>query len=531
MIPDKVGIFQSVIDSPIRTIKSRVRVIKGSYLAYEFTHDSNIQNITIERLGENAKFFGFGVCQKLKLTLVDKDRSIDISKTDELEVEFGVNDGTRDYYVSPYPRFFVTDVKRDENTNAIDIEAYDLLYFTSEHNLSEIDTTAPYTIGELAERCSFYIGVNLKRDMEDSSFDTIYPEGANFEGTETIREALNAIAEATQTIYYISNNWELVFKKLGGDSVLIIDKSKYFSLDSKEEKVLTSIISATELGDNVGTSTGYEGVTQYVRNNPFWELREDVATLVEAALDNIGGLSINQFTCSWRGNFLLEIGDKIDIVTKDNNLISSYILNDTISYNGSLSGKTEWVYEEQTETASNPSTLGEVLKQTFAKVDKQNKEIQLLASESDKNKQELAEIRLSTQDINASVTNVSQSVDELNNSIGTLTERVNAQLTPEAVEIQIQNELANGIDKITTTTGFTFNEEGLNVSKSGSEISTTISEDGMAVAKSGQDVLTANNEGVKAIDLHAETYLIIAGKSRLESYGDRTACFWIGGSI
>jgi len=68
------------------------------------------------------------------------------------------------------------------------------------------------------------------------------------------------------------------------------------------------------------------------------------------------------------------------------------------------------------------------------------------------------------------------------------------------------------------------------VTKSGREIKTQITEDGMTVYKNGNAVLTANSQGVDAVDLHASTYLIIAGKSRFEKYkGTRVGCFWIGG--
>ena len=57
-------------------------------------------------------------------------------------------------------------------------------------------------------------------------------------------------------------------------------------------------------------------------------------------------------------------------------------------------------------------------------------------------------------------------------------------------------------------------------------------EDGMKVYRNNDIVLTANNQGVDAKNLHATTYLIIGGNSRMESVtenGDkRTAVFWIG---
>jgi hypothetical protein len=111
-----------------------------------------------------------------------------------------------------------------------------------------------------------------------------------------------------------------------------------------------------------------------------------------------------------------------------------------------------------------------------------------------------------------------------------LAKEVNLKMSSEEVEIAISSSLENGIDKVTTSTGFTFDSKGLNISKSGSELVTLISEDGMTIEKSGSEVLVADNQGVRAEDLHATTYLIIGDNSRFENFGNsRTACFWIGG--
>ena len=100
----------------------------------------------------------------------------------------------------------------------------------------------------------------------------------------------------------------------------------------------------------------------------------------------------------------------------------------------------------------------------------------------------------------------------------------------EGLSIQVQNVQTDGVSKISTATGYTFDETGLTVEKSGREIRTQITEDGMQVYKNGNAVLVANSEGVDAVDLHASTYLAVGGRSRFENYGaDRTACFWIGG--
>lgn len=525
--------FPEMISSPVRKIGARVELYNGSTLLQIFQYTDALKSFNIERVGE-GKFFGFGICHRLNVKLIDKDRQINITTANTIEIEFGVECD----FMYPYPLFYVSEVHRDENTNELSITAYDALYAAAAHTVSELELANSYSILEFTVACATFLGLPLRLvNVNDNSFDTIYGEGANFDGTETIREALDAIAEATQTIYYINNEWALTFKRLDidGAAVLPITKDCYISLSSKTNRRLTTITHATELGDNVSASTTESGSTQYVRDNPFWDLRDDIGTLVDNALAAIGGLTINQFECEWRGNFAAEIGDKIELTTKDNQSVISYLLNDTISYDGFLSEKTEWKYEDnEEETADNPSTLGEALKQTYARVDKANKQIDLVASETAANTESISALQINTESISASVqkveTALGETVEGINDSISTLTQKVEATMSAEDVNIAIKSELANGVDKVVTETGFKFDAEGLTVSKTGSEMTTTITEDGMKVYRDKTAVLTANNNGVDAVNLHATTYLIVGNNSRFEDFGsNRTGCFWIGG--
>ena len=526
----------NMINSPVRQIKGRVELYEGSTLLDIFNYTDALKSFTVDRVGEESKFFGFGVCQKLNIKLIDKERAINITTANRFEALYGVGSD----YIYPYPSFNVTEVHRDENTNELSITAYDALYNTDKYTVADLGLlmTNKYTIKEFATACAALLGLPLKiENVTDDIFNLAFSNGANFDGTENIRQALNAVAEATQTIYYVNSNWELTFKRLSIDaeSVLTIDKAKYITLDSKTNRRLSTITHATELGDNVTASIDESGSTQFIRDNPFLELRDDIATLLDNAIANVGGLTINQFNCSWRGNFLLEIGDKIELITKDNNSVFSYVLNDSITYNGGLAEATQWSYTDNDgETASNPTNLGEALKKTFARVDKANKQIDIVASETAANSAAISALQINTESINASVEKVekasAEALEAVNENISTLTQKVEAQVTAEQVTLEIKKELANGSTKVETSTGFTFNEEGLNVSKSGSEMATKITEDGMTVTKNNEKVLQANNEGVKAIDLHAKTYLIVGTNSRFENYGsDRTGCFWIGG--
>lgn len=385
------------INSPVRRILAKVELLNSSSTNVNtFKYNDSLVSFSIDRVGEEGKFFGFGICQKINVKLRDVKRVLNITTDNYMKISVTALADTDENYIYPYPNFYVTESRRDENTNGLSITAYDALYGASKHIVSELELVAPYTVREFAAACASLLGLSFDivgvSDTE-TCFDTSYSGGANFEGTETIRDALNAVAEATQTIYYINSNETLIFKRVdvNGLPALVIDKSRYFSLDSKTNRRLATICHVTELGDNVSASLAVSGSTQYIRDNPFWELRDDINILVDNALAVVGGLTINQFDCSWRGDYSLEIGDKISLITKDNNTAISYVLNDTISYDGGLSEKTKWSYSNNdVETASNPTTIGDALKQTYARVDKANKQIELVASENAANSEKIA---------------------------------------------------------------------------------------------------------------------------------------------
>ncbi len=146
-------------------------------------------------------------------------------------------------------------------------------------------------------------------------------------------------------------------------------------------------------------------------------------------------------------------------------------------------------------------------------------------------------IQANTDSISTSVkkmqTDFNESTDNLESKISTLQQQVSAQITEEAVDIRIEERLQNGVNKVETTTGFKFDENGLNINKSGSPTDTQITENGMTVnnTETGTTMLTADKDGVEARNLSASTYMIVGDRSRFQNLveANRTGCFWIGG--
>ena len=513
-------LIRNALVSPVREIDARVELFEGSTLIDTCNCHDKLIKFDIQRIGDTSKFFGFGICQRLNFHLIDKDRQMTITTAVTAKVSFTV-DGEN--FVYPYPDFYVTEVNRDENTNELSVTAYDALYRASAIPVGTVDMTDVTSLKPYVDRLAEAIGVQPSVSLrgfpeDDTSMTRAFALPPNLEGIESIREVLDDAAEASMSIYYLDSNNTLWFRRLNEDDEpdYYITKEDYFTLSSKTNRRLSAICRATELGDNVTASIEAAGTTQYVRDNAFWDNRDDIDEILNEAILFMGGFTLNQFACSWRGNFLLEIGDKIALTTKDNDIALSYVIDDTVEYSGVFAEKTNWEYTaEDTETDSNPSTIGELLKKTYAKVDKVNQRIEIVAGET-------AAIKMT----NDSIAN---SVQELNEAMDEVVAEVNSKMTSEELAIHINRVMADGVDKVTTTTGYTFNEEGLHINKSGSDITTTITEDGMNIYRKDNEVLVADNSGVKAEDLHATTYLIVGTNSRFENYkNDRTGCFYIG---
>lgn len=128
---------------------------------------------------------------------------------------------------------------------------------------------------------------------------------------------------------------------------------------------------------------------------------------------------------------------------------------------------------------------------------------------------------------------ITASVSEVKGDVETLTEAVMGE---DGLAVRITTLENTGVSEVTTTTGFTFNAEGLTIYESGKDIENRLSNEGMQVSRISGDesvpILIANTDGVDALNMHSRQFLIIGDNSRFENYDNgtepnRTACFHI----
>lgn len=538
--------------TPARQVTGRVTyTLDGS--DYVIRPDGTLSSMKIEKSSPQGKLFGFAVSQKITVEVLGE---LELPKGTRLIPEIFIKD-SEDIVELPY--FYVDAVNHDKVSNKTTIVAYDIIYNPNNYLIKDIEFTYPVALSAYAEK----VVQKLGGTMIYYGVEYDITEAPNFNGNESLHSVLASIAEASGTIAYVQSEDVIRFRMLPtGVASDTLSPTHYFELTTGKTYEITQLISSTELGDNI--SYGEDGYAQVLRDNPFLVLREDIVDLLEL----IGTLTIGRhgttYSVTWRGCPAYEIGDLIALKDKNGNSVKVHYLDETLTYNGGLRATSSWTAMEQENPEANPSSIGEIMKNTYAKVDKVNQQISMVVESNQEMEKKVAMIEITTNDIEAKVENIdmnaigslqnemsvirlesdlisqevsridqftNDSINVMNDNYTTIASRVSNTVTPDQVQILIQEEFSQGVESVTTQTGFTFDNEGLTVSKGGSEIATQITEDGMTVTRSGREMLVADHIGVTATNLKASTYLTI-GNSRFEAYeaddlSIRTGCFWL----
>ena len=102
------------------------------------------------------------------------------------------------------------------------------------------------------------------------------------------------------------------------------------------------------------------------------------------------------------------------------------------------------------------------------------------------------------------------------------------QLQQDATSLKLQiKQLEENAGRVITSTGYSFAEDGLRISKSGQEMASLVDHTGLYVSRGGQTILQAGNRGVAAVDVTVGNYLVVGNHARFEDYDGGTACFYI----
>lgn len=295
-------------------------------------------------------------------------------------------------------------------------------------------------------------------------------------------------------------------------------------------------ITGVYLEDAYGNSfsVGTEDYPVQLPTSPIIQGSDIAEPVLTAALEKFQSMSYRPATITFIGDPAIQTGD---IIEHSETSVGSIVLPVMrLVYKLAGTETLESLGTSDTDQNQQTSTTKQI-KQVFArsaqdrseletKIVQTAEDIRLESSETFASKEEHANLTVRVDGVSAKVAQQVSDLDAVRESV------TSVQQTAEQIDIKVQKIVDNGVSKVATTTGYTFDEDGLKIKKFGEEMKNKLDNTGMYVTRSGETILQANNEGVIATDVKVRNYLIIGSHARFEDYTDgsdskRTACFFI----
>ena len=458
--------------------------------------DNEIKSVKIESTGVQGKLFGSTYCQKLTCVLKDPKKLINEEQLYNTYIWFVPTKYTDDCfdprYTAVYPHYFVDSTLRDEKTGDLTVIGYDYMGKAANTLFSLDADKNSFTINDLINRCKDLIGVSRANNgiMDTPFLPTQWTrEQINLSGEETVRDMLNAIAEVRGEFCYQNTKIDGLYFDSRIEFLPIfntathngsgwyhekveIDKSRYFELTSDKPYKLTGITATNELNDSV--SVGTDEYRQVIYNNPLLTLLPDETqqTILTGILNQLKDISITPFNCEWRGDPRLEPTDWLEFEDKNGNKFQSFLLNETVEYNGGFKS-TMWVdkMESQTPIAADRNISTSILK-TKATVDKVKGEItlevsrakeaeQLLGSRLTINENAITSEVKNRQDADSELSStITQTATEIRQEVKNTTDGLDSKITQTANSISAEITARENADT-ELSTRITANENGI----------------------------------------------------------------------
>lgn len=216
-----------------------------------------------------------------------------------------------------------------------------------------------------------------------------------------------------------------------------------------------------------------------------------------------------------------------------------------------IQAKTEQESMQTKESNSNK------IRRIQSELDQTNGKILQLAQETTENTEKLTQheqtIDSISDKVQSNTTNINNNYQDVLGKLGDCAQKSDVETISKSVEtiqtdskyaIEIAQEIQqNGVTKVKTSMGYTFDDNGLNIEKTGAETKTVLNEKGLDVkdntGSSSESLLFAGFDKstgetvVKSKNMTVEKYLVIGKYSRIEDFtedGEKgTGFFWIGG--
>lgn len=491
-----------------------------------------IKSITITECVNDAQELTLGsTCSNMiELTAITPNGGFSIAEGDEFTVYRENEEGTR-HKVG----LFTSEKPTRASAHSLKVTAYDRVSWLDK-DLTEwlADLTAwPYTIFDLAKMTCEQCGLELANDSLPNGnyyvqrfsaegitgrqlmrwigqiagrFCRATPEGQiEFAWYETLASIEIGVSPTRKTIYYFQGGLNYQDYQ--------IHPIEKVQIKSSENDI--GAVYPADLLDEVNT---------YVISGNYLISSQESADLVGTAqtlYEQLKDVSYTPCKVAIPANINIHAGHIIKITDKNGVSFNAYVMTSRTA------GQKQTL--ECTGNRSRGSSAA-VNEQTYQALSGKVFELQLgvegMRAENREVAGKMSSLSLNVDGISAEVQSQQSQMEVLQQKVTKIDHKASG------LEMSIQSITDNGVSKVETKTGFTFGENGLNISRSDSDIENQINETGMYVRRRGENILQANDDGVVAVDVTVRNYLIVGSHARFEDYSNgsdssRTACFWI----
>lgn len=458
--------------------------------------------------------------------------------------------------------FYIKDMEDNRKEEEITVTGYDrMIRFMKTFKQSELQLTYPCTITKLVQKMCEVCETELySTDFFNS--DLVVNEDFFTAQELTYRDVLEKVAQTTLTTAFIKEN-KLYFCKLSNVVTQQLDQSYISRLVIKEKfgPLNALVLGRGSVEDNV-EATDEESITQNGRCEIRFDENEFVQEQRENVIDNmfeqIKGLEYYSYEASDLGVMWLEPCDCIELGDRDGNFYKTYYLKANITLTTGISSDSEAEMPDEADTKYKVTSKAEKKTLKVERLAKKNEGlIKDLAQETTENTEKLTQheqtIDSISDKVQSNITNINNNYQDVLGKLGDCAQKSDVETISKSVEtiqtdskyaIEIAQEIQqNGVTKVKTSMGYTFDDNGLNIEKTGAETKTVLNEKGLDVkdntGSSSESLLFAGFDKstgetvVKSKNMTVEKYLVIGKYSRIEDFtedGEKgTGFFWIGG--
>jgi hypothetical protein len=393
------------------------------------TADDYLKQFKIHSLFQKeTSLFGNTVAKYVEIELISDDRNYDNWLNTQVIVYLGLEISPGVYEYIKQGLFRVRESNVDNDNYVTKLLCYDgMVRLNQPYSNSEL-SSYPKTLSAIAEEAVEDVGLTLQSNVFPNS--TFMTEAPNVSTNEyTYRNIIEWIAELSGTNAVITVEGQLKFVPWAPTASVVINSDQYYTLSLDPQfGALTAVqMSRSALGDEISfpaTLAESDIVYNISDNMVAYNQRE---TIIESIYTLVNGLSYRPYSLKWDGVYFLELGDALQIVDTNDNIINTYYCNSILTYNG---GVTEELFmRAYTPEVAAVKIQGALTKKnlfTDARVDKIENEITFVIADVETLNGDFTQLQL---DLNT----VTTTVQNTNSSLTTL----QSQVTQNATDVNI----------------------------------------------------------------------------------------------